>query len=611
MSEPVYRSEVAKKRIMDFRKPEWLMMIGDWLLWRLTYTGGSAFRRSYLRKFDKREDVAEYGRRLDMTPVPAFAKQAVNEIRNSIFQRMGDITRHGGSQAYQEAIKGLNGGVDRRGSTMDAFLGIRVLTELLVMGKAGIFVDSPTLRGETMKDAAGIRPYLYPYVIEDILSFACADPWEPNEFSSVLLRDTVMDYDGVTLLPVTVVERYRHLWIDQDNGHVCVQFYNDRGEEIDQNGGLGRDPIELQLTRIPFVFLDIGDSLLKDVAYHQVALMNLQSADIEYALKSNFPFYIEEGDNRGAGAHLKQSANPGTAMAGGQGEGETEYQVGTTQGRIYPKGSTNPPQFINPSDVPLRASMDLQANLKNEIRELVNLAVTDLGSRASAESKQLDNQGLEAGLAFIGLILESAERKVASLWAAYEQKSPARQQVATVKYPDNYSLKNDSTRLDEAAKLEKVGSVIPTQTGKKEIAKKIVQTLLGGRLPVEKLTAINREIDNSPYATSDPDVIIPAMQAGACGEETGSLALGFNKGEHLKAREDHSARIARIAEAQGVKMGQPNQAGEPQESQPGARGVQDLAADQDQGAEEKVESRDTTLSASLEEPVRGKGKKAG
>ena len=366
-------------------------------------------------------------------------------------------------------------------------------------------------------------------MIEDILSFACADPWSPDEFSSVLLRDTVMDYDGVTLLPVTVVERYRHLWIDRASGHVFVQFYNDRGEEIERNGGLGRDPIELELARIPFVFLDIGDSLLKDVCYHQVALLNLQSADIEYALKSNFPFYIEEGDNRGSGGHLKPSANPGTAQAGGQGDTEKEYQVGATHGRVYPKGSANPPAFINPSDVPLRASMDLQQNLKNEIRELVNLAVSDLGTRASAEALAMGNQGLEAGLAFIGLVLESAERKIASLWAAYEQKSLAKQQVATIKYPDSYSLKDDSTRLDEATKIEKVAANVPSPTAKKEFAKKVMRSLLADHVPVEVMTAIYKEIDTAPCANGDPNVVIQAMQAGACGVESGA-SPGFQSG---------------------------------------------------------------------------------
>ena len=36
---------------------------------------------------------------------------------------------------------------------------------------------------------------------------------------------------------------------------------------------LGGGPVELELTRIPFVLLDIGDSLIKDVCHHQIALL--------------------------------------------------------------------------------------------------------------------------------------------------------------------------------------------------------------------------------------------------------------------------------------------------------------------------------------------------
>jgi len=53
--------------------------------------------------------------------VPSFAKSAILDIRNAVFQRMRDITRNGGSQAYQDAIAGLDGGVDRRGASMNPF----------------------------------------------------------------------------------------------------------------------------------------------------------------------------------------------------------------------------------------------------------------------------------------------------------------------------------------------------------------------------------------------------------------------------------------------------------------------------------------------------------
>ena len=47
-----------------------------------------------------------------MTPIPAFARLAINDVRNAIFQRMRDITRRGGTTSYQEAVAGLNLGVD-------------------------------------------------------------------------------------------------------------------------------------------------------------------------------------------------------------------------------------------------------------------------------------------------------------------------------------------------------------------------------------------------------------------------------------------------------------------------------------------------------------------
>ena len=73
------------------------------------------------------------------------------------------------------------------------------------------------------------------------------------------------------------------------------------------------------MTRIPFILLDIGESLMKDVANHQIALLNLGSSDVSYALKANYPFYTEQQDLRAVGDHLKHNVNPdGTAQIGGQ-----------------------------------------------------------------------------------------------------------------------------------------------------------------------------------------------------------------------------------------------------------------------------------------------------
>ena len=592
---------VEQTRIIDSRYPNWLTTCSDWEKWRLTYRGGDEFRNKYLERFTSREDPNDFEARKRLTPVPSFAKAAINRIRNSIFQRMHDITRRDGSPAYQRAIAGLDQGVDRRGSTMNAFLGVKCLTDLLVMGRVGVFVDNSVVAGETLADVGNARPYLYPYQVEDILNWACTKPDDPSEFQAVLLRDTCMDYDQTTMLPLEKFQRMRLLWISPDTGLVNLQFYSTNGDPIDRDGNPS-GPIELELTRIPFVILDITDSLLKDICNHQIALLNLLSSDVNFALKANFPFYIEQRDLRAVGSHLKQAANPdGTATAGGQAAHDNEITMGATRGRAYDI-KANPPAFINPSSDPLKASMDLREEIAQEISRLVNLGVEVLGSRMPAGTQALDSGGLEAGLSYIGLVLESAERKIAEFWAAYEDRVVARRKVATIKYPDRYSLKTDKDRIEEATQLSKLMSSVPGQTVKREISKSITQALLGGKVSVETITKVNAEIDESLYTTSDPTTILAAVEAGLCGEKTGSMALGFSETEHIQAKKDHAERAARVAQAQASVKGSNNSGGDP-----AARGVPDLSANPSASRQEKKQGRDRTLHDSKRRRVRGQG----
>jgi len=265
----------------------------------------------------------------------------------------------------------------------------------------------------------------------------------------------------------------------------------------------------------------------------------------------------------------------------------------------------NPPAFINPSAEPLRASLDLQNRLKQDIRELVNLSVSALAVRASAESKVMDNQGLEAGLSYIGLLLESAERQLCEHWAAYEERSVSKREIATIKYPDRYSLKTDADRIKEATDLTKLMNSVPGRRVKRELSKGIVQALLGGKVSVDDLEAINQEIDSAHYTNSDPTTIIQAVINGVCGEKTASVALGFDDDEYLSARQDHADRVKRIAEAQGM-AGQHGQAGVGG-GDPAARGVADLSANPTAGAAEKAASRNTDLQPTTAPRTRGAG----
>ncbi|MCK9570351.1 hypothetical protein M0R72_15500 [Candidatus Pacearchaeota archaeon] len=571
----------TEQLIIDYRHPSYYRDMAFWDLWRNTYNGGDDYTTRYLEKFTTRETTLDFNTRMGMTPCAAFAKAAVNDIRNAIFQRMRDVLRKDGSQSYQKASEGLDGGVDLRGSNMSAFMGYEALTELLVMGRVGIYIDMPIMQATTLADTRGARPYLYMYPVEDILSWTGSRPDQNSEFQAVLLRDKCVDFGDLTSyssqLPVELPKggftRYRFVFLCPNDGKVKIQFFNEEGNPISpDNVPLPTvDPIRLELDKIPFTMMDIGDSTLKDVCKHQVALLNLGSSDVAYALKANIPFYTEQKDLRAVGDHLKHAtSSDGSAEGGGQAASNQERHVGATQG-IYYDLRAERPGFVHPSPEPLEVSLKLQEKLEDDIRKLVNLAVANKVGRAiSAESKDMDNQGLEAGLSFIGMILENCERRIAEHWAAYEERNPVRRLIPVIKYPDRYSLKSDLTRLDEAKKLNDLMYSVPGQKVKREIAKCIVASLLAGKVSVETMDDITTEIENAPYTTSDPDVILKAKDAGVVGDKTACLALGFNEDEADKAQKDHIERLTEIAISQSTGGGSAA-------ANPAARGLPDLS----------------------------------
>ena len=598
------------KFLAGIRHPDYLIDELYWQDWRETYEAGPQFLLRNLKQFSNRETPQDFNSRKFYTPIPAFAKAAVNDVRNSIFQRLRDVQRRGGSTNYMAAANGEIGGVDNKGSSLQSFLGIDVLTELLVMGRAGVYVDMPKLAGlQTMADEGDSRPYCYMYQVEDILSWAVAKPEEPGNITAVLLRDRGTDYNqgfaqGVSL-PSGSYTRYRFIWIDPDDKRVKMKLMDEEDNLLTLAGGYvekGSGIIELDLERIPFSILSIGGSLLKDVYKHQVALLNLGSSDVAYALKANFPFYVEQQDTRNVGNHLKMGAvdDDGTSNTTDNSKAGEEARTGVSHGRYYAMNAERP-GFIHPSSEPLVASMKLQEKLEDDIRKLVNLAVQNkIGQRAiSAEAMKLSDQGLEAGLSYIGLVLEGAERQIAAHWAAYESREPSKRQIATVKYPDRYSLKNDEDRVKEANQLSELMYTVPGKEVKKELAKNIVTALLSGKVEAGTIDKIFKEIDAAGYATSDPETIISAHEAGLVGGETASLALGFGKDEWEKAKADHIERAEAIAEAQQSGKLEDNNA---------ARGLADLDADKNSGKKEREGANDQTMEGDKKDPTRGDGK---
>lgn len=607
----IFGGAVERKKISQITHPYYAGQEYFWRKWRLAYIGGKPFRDAYLKKLSKREDDEDFKFRKEVSYSPSLAKAAINDIRNGIYQRMIDVTREGGDAEYQKAVKGLEGGIDMRGNSMNSFIGLNVIPELLPMSRVGVFVDMPELTGPTKADKKGKRPYIYLYRTESIRSWLYDDSSDDNEFLSVVLQDENYELDLETGLPIGSCLRFRHIFIDPEDGFVHVCYYDSDGTQIDhQSGSVGEYEVILKIRKVPFVLFEISESLMTDIADYQIALLNLASSDINYSIKANFPFYTEQYDSRTTSPYLK-GANPllqnetqpdvlGNVFqtAPTAQENVAEIRVGVTTGRRYAIGVERP-GFIHPSSEPLIASMQKQQQLKSEIRQLLNLSIQNLQpvGKTGSPSDSAD-PSVESGMSYIGMALEHGERKIAEFWAMYQGTD-----AATVSYPENYALTTDEERHTAAKDYIELMPNMPSLTYQREIAKQVANIMLRGKVPTKILHVIQDEIDKSPVVMGDPKVIASDIEQGLVSLETASTARGYPEGEVEKAKSDHAERLARIATSQAVGKGLGAVADTGQ-----ARGVSDLGGDPNAGKTEKKVSVKTTHDPVVTDKTRGEGK---
>lgn len=586
--------------ISGITHPDYVSCLMDWMKWRLVYEGGSAFINRYLIRYSNRETREDFVRRLLVTYNPAFAKAALNEIKNSIYQRTSDITREGGPKSYQDAIKGDVNGVDLLGNSMNSFIGIKILPELLSMRKVGVYVDMPRISDNpTLDDLGSWRPYVYIYQAEDIRSWLPDEGVNPNEFKRVLLRDRTFTYDDKTGLPFSTQTRYRLLTLeDTEVGRrVHVQFFDENDEPLNE------EPIRLNISKIPFVCFEITESLLNDASDYQIALLNLHSSDMQYCLTANYPFFTEQYDQKAEAPYLKQQQQNApitdNSIPDDWGWWSTsfdttttdpnEIKLGVAKGRRYPLG-TERPAFIFPSSEPLKASMEKEKQLRDEIRLLVGLSLSNIRPKmASAESKQIDSEGLEAGLSYIGLVLEHGERKIAEYWSMYSGSTD----IATINYPEKYSLETNHDKREDIINLIKLLDLTTSITHKRRILKRIAYLSIGQYVKRSELDKIYVEIDKLKVILPNMDSIIQAVTSAFLNLKGAANAYNFPVDSVDLASEEHAARLLRIAKSQTPD---PNMA---------ARGIRDLGADLQAGKDEKAVARDTTKDVIPQDHSRG------
>lgn len=497
----------------------------EWVKWRTCFEGGAAFRDEYLEKFTDREDPKDFERRRKLTPIPAFAKRSINAVKNAIAQRLPDVVRREGTKEWEAAVAGDGRGVDLRGSSMNGYLVRNILAELLVMGRVGVLVDAPkldTVEGRTVSqaDVGDFQPFLNRFVSEASPILIESQNDSRSDWSSVLLETQRHKFNLITKKN-ECIRSFRYYWTEETRGDLVNVVF------LDDTGVVKSHIHETDMDQIPFVVYDIGVSLMADACPYQITMLNMLSADSNYAIDANYSFLVRQRGNDNIGSHLKG------------GKGSDTARTGATKGLYYGKNEA-PPAFISPPTEPMTVSLELRNAMKAEIHELVTGSISGLGADGS----------IEAGLAFIGTVMQSAEQRIWDHWTRFEESREGKRKSTVVAYPLDWSQKTEQERNEETKALLELSAMMGGQKAKKGLVKMAIDSRYRGKISTPDIDAMKLEIDKAPYSTSDPKIIIPAVEKKIFSAETGALALGANAGEGTKAMDDAAKRAKVVVAAQ-------------------------------------------------------------
>jgi hypothetical protein len=286
MADTKVQTELVKQR-----HPSWTMFSNSWVKWRLCYKGGHKFKDQFLERYSKREDDDDYKARKKLTYIPGHARSVINIIRNGLAIRLPEVKREG-SDAYKEA---MTADVDTFRNSMNSFIAGDITPMLLTQGKRIVVVDAPPgpEAGTTRAEDSG-QPFFYAVNAEDVLSWSYDEEGRIDAILMQLVEDNV-DPETKLVTGSNVVFRYMRLLADGEQSEtnsdivgpgVLVQTFDSDGAEC-------CDARLLKLSRVPVVEFSLVDSIMSEIADHQIAMLNLASTDIDFLWRGNFPIYTE------------------------------------------------------------------------------------------------------------------------------------------------------------------------------------------------------------------------------------------------------------------------------------------------------------------------------
>ena len=533
--------------IIDLRSPGFVRDIAYWQTWREAVAADADYVEAQLIR-QPGESLKEFKNRKACTPHPAYIGATLREILVNIYTHMDSVIRTGGANSFQAAIHGRGNGVDGAGTSLNYFMVMLVLRELLMMRRVGVFVDRhPLPPGATRQDAADNPPYMYVYTAEQILAWALRPGhMVPDE---ILLRREVPVYLENTQLVTTMTTEYVHGYMSREPSEVIFDIYNQTGEQTAR--------YTQTFPTLPFVLLEIPESIVAPVLGHQAALLNLGSSNIAFAMASNLAVYTEQTDMAWLMAQLRQAELTQNDLDSADSTDSnanvaSQVKVGLNYGRRYAQ-HTDRPEFIVPDNENLERTQKLYTLLREDIRQLMLLTVESLTSRGQLTATSLiqSQAAVSNGLTALAGILERVEVQLSRMWSDYEDEP----HTFAVKYPREFHVLTPADRNAQVAALNDQRKLVPSRTFQELVTLRIAQMVLGPQIAAEEKTEIQTQISQAPILTSDPDVLNQLVDAGTCPREYAAQALTLPTDAAEKANTEHADRLARIAAAQSDAAG--------------------------------------------------------
>lgn len=547
---------MAKKvRLIDIRHPVWSDNQSDWMTWRLTYEGGQAFLDTFLKKFSRREGRTDFLQRKELTYNPSHTSTCLNMYRDSLMSKAHEIVRTG-DPIYKDIC---SKNVDQSNNSMNSFMGLQFIPWLMAQQRRFIMVDAPPVVEGTTRDQDNGRPFIWAVNAENVLAWK----FEDGKMTKVLIQEVAEVEDVDTGLAVDTDIQYRYMelvpagsdpiqvskdyeFVPPSSTEPCVMV-----RLIDKIGKDKCEPYSLNLPRLPLVMGELVESMLKNVAPIQIALMNLNSTDMVFLFKGNFPLYVENRDK--AQRVIPPRATKKTVRDMEKVDMEDREadediinrerkEVGTMAGVSFGKDLVAP-SFIGPPISNCQLSMAKQGEMKQEIRVLLDLSLVSMAQKAltqSGESKAMDRVGLDKGLSYVGTVCEQVERDVAEIIHLFLQSTTKFE----VKYPTEYSLKTKAERLEECTSLQAGKAMVRSKTWQNEVSKDQVRTVLQSRVDASVIETICNEIDENEWfdeSLERSQILGADILNKLVSTKTASLMRGYPEGEAESVQEEDQA----------------------------------------------------------------------